>query len=388
MSEIAQCRGQDRGATVNAPCDRGQPVRTVIGGVHGRGHGQQDLRRADVAGRLLAADVLLTSLQREPVGRLAVDVHRHPDQPAGQLALQRVADRDVARVRPAEPQRHAEPLGGAHRDVRARLTGWPEQGQREQVGGHRGQRAPGVCRLYQRRGIAQDSGGAGERQQDAEQVRLPGDRLGRHRLDDEMNAEGLGAGAQHGQGLRQAVGIRQEHMTPLSGPSGQRHRLGRGSGLIQQRRAGPRQCGQVGDHGLEVQQRLEAALGDLRLVRGIGGVPGRVLQHVAADDRRGDRVVVAEADHRGQHLVPAGHPAQLGQGLGLGQRLRQAQVRGRCPLGQRGGGELVERGISQAAEHVLLLGGRRADVANSEVCHGASRTSAVAGSPSVTAPGQ
>ena len=114
-----QGRGQHGGATVRARGDGGQPVRPVVHGVHGGGHGQQDLGGADVAGRLLAADVLLAGLQREPVGGLAVGVHRHADQPAGQLALERVADRDVARVRAAEPQRHAEPLGGADRDVRA-----------------------------------------------------------------------------------------------------------------------------------------------------------------------------------------------------------------------------------------------------------------------------
>ena len=147
---FVQGGGEHRGATVRTPGDGGQPVGPVIGGVHGGGHGQQDLGRADVAGRLLAADVLFTGLQREAVGGPAVGVHRHPDQSAGQLALKRVADRDVTRVRPAEEQWHAEPLAGAHRDVRAQLAGRHEQGEREQVGGHRGQRAAGVRGLDQR----------------------------------------------------------------------------------------------------------------------------------------------------------------------------------------------------------------------------------------------
>src|SRR3546814_16437491 len=58
-----------------------------------------------------------------------------------------------------------------------------------------------------------------------------------------------------------------------------------------------RQAGQVGDHGLEVEQGLEAPLGDLRLVGRVGGVPARVLEHVAPDHRRGHRAVVAETDH-------------------------------------------------------------------------------------------
>ena len=147
----------------------------------------------------------------------------------------------------------------------------------------------------------------------------------------------------------------------------QRHRLGGGGGLVKQRGAGPRQRGQVGDHGLEVQQRLEPALGDLRLVRGVGRVPGGVLQHVAADDGRGDRAVVAQADHRGQQLVPAGHPAQFGLRLGLGQRGGQAELGGRGACRQGGLGELVERGVAEAGEHALLRGLRWANVTCSEV---------------------
>ena len=369
----AQRSGQHRGATVHAPCDGRQPVRAVVGGVHGRGHRQQDLRRADVARRLFPADVLLAGLQREPVGGAAVGVHRHPDQPAGQLALQRVADRDVARVRAAEPQRHAEPLGGPHRDVGARLTGRPEQGEREQVGGHRDQRPRCVRRLDQRRGVADDPGGAGELQQHAEQVTaLPGDGLWCDRLDHQVDAEWLGPGAEHRQGLRQAVGVREKNVTLAGSPPGQRHGLGGRGRLVEQRRAGPGQPGQVGHHGLEVQQRLQPALGDLRLVRGVRRVPGGVLQHVAADHGRGDRVVVAQADHRGEQLVPPGHPAQLGQRPGFGERIGQLEIgRGR-PVRQGGGSELVERGIAQAAEHVQLLSLCRADVADGEICHGAS----------------
>ena len=75
-------------ASVRAwPCTRraipGQPVGAVVAGVHRGDHRQQHLRGADVAGGLVPADVLLAGLQREPVGRGAVGVQRHPDQPAG-----------------------------------------------------------------------------------------------------------------------------------------------------------------------------------------------------------------------------------------------------------------------------------------------------------------
>ena len=49
-------------------------------------------------------------------------------------------------------------------------------------------------------------------------------------------------------------------------------------------------------HRLEVEERFEPALRDLRLVRRVRRVPARVLEHVAQDDARRDAVVVAEAD--------------------------------------------------------------------------------------------
>src|SRR2546425_5966064 len=59
-----------------------------------------------------------------------------------------------------------------------------------------------------------------------------------------------------------------------------RSRLGGGGGFIEQGGVGDRQGGEVGDHRLEVEQGLEPALRDLRLVRRVRRVPARVL-----DDR-------------------------------------------------------------------------------------------------------
>ena len=109
-------------------------------------------------------------------------------------------------------------------------------------------------------------------------------------------------------------------------------------------------AGQVGDHRLEVQQRLQAALRDLWLVRRVRGVPGGVLQHVAADHRGRDRVVVAEADHRHPHGVAAREAAKLGEDFPLGARRRQRGQRRRGPhaVRERGGEEVIERSRSRA----------------------------------------
>ncbi len=140
-----------RAVVVHALGDRPQAVRAVVDRVHARHHGQQDLRGADVAGRLLPADVLLPGLQREPVRGGAVGVPGHPDQPARQRPLESRPYRQVAGVRAAEPERHPEPLGGAGGDVGADLPRRPQQRQREQVGGDGDQRAFRVGGLDQRR---------------------------------------------------------------------------------------------------------------------------------------------------------------------------------------------------------------------------------------------
>src|SRR5947208_1439733 len=56
---------------MNTLRDLFQPLGAVIAGVHRGDVGEQRLRRADVAGRLFAADVLFARLQGEPQGRAA-----------------------------------------------------------------------------------------------------------------------------------------------------------------------------------------------------------------------------------------------------------------------------------------------------------------------------
>ena len=342
----------------------------MVRGVHRGDDGQQHLRRADVAGRLLPADVLFPGLQRQPVGRMAVGVHRHPDQPPRELALQTLPDADITGLRAAEAHRDAEPLGGAHRDVSAELAGRNKQGQRQQVGrdGHQG--AAAVRRLDHRARVADRAARPRVRQQHPEQltVRLRGHQLSGDVPGHELDAERLCPSGQHGKHLGQAVLVGKENPAAPGGPPGQGHRLGRRGGLVQHRRAGQRQRGQVLDHRLEVEQRLEAALRDLRLVGRVGRVPGRVLQQVAPDHGRRHGAVVAEADHRCEHLVPARQAAELGKGRCLAQRRRQRQL---VLLGevarQRRGGQFVQRAVADGGQHLILLWLGRPDVPLREI---------------------
>ena len=69
--------------------DAAEAVGAVVRRVETGDHGQQHLCGADVARGLLASDVLLAGLQRQPVGGAAVGVDRHTDEAPGQRALVR-----------------------------------------------------------------------------------------------------------------------------------------------------------------------------------------------------------------------------------------------------------------------------------------------------------
>ena len=103
--------------------------------------------------------------------------------------------------------------------------------------------------------------------------------------DDHLDTQRLGACLYDLDRLRMAS-LGDEERASLRPPRRARahvHRLGGRGGFVEQRRVRDRQAGQVDHHRLEVEQRLESALGDLRLVRRVLRVPARVLQDVAQD---------------------------------------------------------------------------------------------------------
>ena len=64
---------------------------------------------------------------------------------------------------------------------------------------------------------------------------------------------------------------------------------------------------QVSDHRLEVQKRLKATLGNLRLVWCISGIPSWVFKDIPLDRRRRDGTVIALANQRDEDVVLFGH---------------------------------------------------------------------------------
>ncbi|GAP58659.1 hypothetical protein AHiyo1_17660 [Arthrobacter sp. Hiyo1] len=176
-----------------------------------------------------------------------------------------------------------------------------------------------------------------------------------------LKAQRLGAALHDGNRLREAIGV--EHGLAvvgglvLVGASHHEDRFGDGGGFVQEGSVGDGQAHEVLDHGLEVQQRLEAALGNFRLVRGVRRVPGRGFEDVAADHRRSDSVVIALADHLHGRLVLGRQLAQLGQDLDLAEGVleRQCDILANV-IGNRGVYERIDTVVANRLEHDVNVG--------------------------------
>ena len=262
-------------------------------------------------------------------------------------------------MRAAEEQRDAETLGGADGDVGALLAGRGDEGQREQVSGD-GDEGAAFLGLGNHGGVVEHAARDAGLLQDHAVDDAVGQSLGEV-SDLHLEAEGLGAALDDRDGLRQAVGV-EDGLAVVGrlvfvGAAHHQHGLGDGGGFVQKRRVGDRQADEVLDHGLEVQQRLEPALGDLRLVRGVRRVPGGGFEDIAADHGRGDGVVVALPNHLDRGLVLRGQPAELGKDLDLAEGVLEGQRLGLTD-GIRDGDvhEAVNAVIAHGLEHGVNIG--------------------------------
>ena len=315
--------------------DRAEPLGPVVHRVHRGHHGQQHLRRADVRRGLLAADVLLARLQRQAVGGVARGILRDAHEASRQLPLEALrappcSRRGVRRSRAGTPKRWVVPTA----------TSAPnEPGERSRVRARRSAAATTSAPATWAASTTPDGShtlprGARILHQHAEERRREAVAPWARSSSTSSMPTAARAMGQQRLRLRQRVGVDDEDVRRrLRGAPRHEHALDHGGRLVEHRGVRRREPGEVGHHGLEVDERLEAALRDLGLVRRVGGVPGRVLEHVARDHGRRERVVVAEADHRAGGAVLRGQRPQLGERLGLGRRRRDVTRRARLRHG-------------------------------------------------------
>ena len=321
-AEALQPRREDVREAMGTLRDPREPLRPVIDRIHAGDDAEQNLRRADVAGRLLAPDVLLAGLKREPERLAPAAVHRNADDPPRHGAPVLLVGGEVGGVRPAIGEGDAEALRAADRDVGAELAGRRQQDEAQEVCRDRDDRPLCMRLLDDPAVIGHPAAGLGVLQQDAEErpLREPCAVIAHLHLD----ADGVCAGLHHRDGLWQAgVGDKEAVAAVLGDAVAHVHGLGRRRGLVEQRGIGAGEAGEVHHHGLEVEQRFEPALRDFRLIGRIGGVPAWILQDVALDDGRRDRIVVAEADHGARDAVAPGKLCQRRQHVPLGAAFRK-----------------------------------------------------------------
>jgi hypothetical protein len=195
------------------------------------------------------------------------------------------------------------------------------------------------------------------------------DRGGGVVTDDDLEAERFGAGLDDVDGLRVAEGGDEKLFAGGvgDGAGAEAHGFGGGGGFVEEGGVGDVETGEVADHRLEVEERFEAALGNLGLVGCVSGVPGGVFEDVALDDAGRVCAVVALADEGAEDLVLRGVGAEFGErgafaeSGGEVQRFAQTDLRGNGGVDERVEGRLV-----QQVEHGGDFGGVRAVVAAGE----------------------
>ena len=296
--------GRVRGFRRALPTELGQSGRSQPAEVDRGGDGHQRLVRADVGVGLLATDVLFARLEREHVTDLPVDVDRLAADPPGHLANVVHAGRDETEVRTAVVQMVPQRLSLGHRDVGAELAGRRQDAEGERVEHLDRARSPVVGPSEQ---IA-------HRLEDPVDVRVLHD----HGCHVGSDLGGAAASVRHREDLRlvpRSPAVRAERIhEPWIDGAGDEHPVttvaaGHVHGLDQRGRSVVQGCvrdlepGQLADHRLELEQRLQHALRQLRLVRRVRRVElGPTGQR---PDDAGDVVVVRASTGEAHQLVGA-----------------------------------------------------------------------------------
>ena len=172
------------------------------------GEGQRDQAGigTDVAGRLLAADMLFARRQGQHETTLAAGVHGFAAKPARRLAHMFFAAGEQAQVRPTKQQPGAERLAFADHDIGAHFARRLDRAQRNDFGDHDDE---------QRAGLMAGIGQRGEIGDMAKQIGV---------LHDDAAGFGVNAGNQAGQVIARRA--RREHRSSgfhhVAGEAGER----------------------------------------------------------------------------------------------------------------------------------------------------------------------
>ena len=269
-------------------------------------------------------------------------------------------------------------LGGSDGDVGSHLSWRSEHGEGQEVRRHDDLGVPGVRLADDGRVVVQGSAGGWVLEKDAADV-VPAEVKVVLVGHDGLESEALRPGGADRDGLGVAlVGDKELWLLAVRHGAGHGHGLRGSGGLVQQGSVREGEPGEVGDHGLVVEQGLEPTLGDLRLVGRVLRVPAGVLEEVPENDGGRQGSVVPHPDEVLVDLVLASEVLHVLEKLVLGHGLgERAEVEGLALTNVRGHGRVDELGdVLETAVlgHLALdVGGSVADVPRNETKEGRGR---------------
>ena len=317
---------------------------------------------ADVRGRPLAADVLLAGRQRQHPGAAAVGVDGLAAQAARHLAHEIGPGGEQADIGAAEVEADAEALAFAGDDVGAHVTGGFQCPERYRLGDDDHQQRPGfVAFLCQVGGVVQiaekvrrlhdDAGGVGG---DVRcEVFAAGD-VGRREIEAEPEELGLGPHRFAVVGMQRPG---QDRAVAAGQALGHQHRFGGGGRAFVHRRVGDLHAGQHRHLGLELEQELERALADFRLVRRVGGQELAALDQVI--DRRRNMMAIGPAAQerrpRPGRAILCRHRRHRPLDFELALVIRQIQQAVDAGGGRDVAEQFVDRRRADHAQHVAAV---------------------------------
>src|SRR6266481_1948179 len=220
---------------------------------------------ADVAGRPLAANVLLAGRQGQHPAAPTVGVDGLADETSWHLADELVAAGEETEIGAAEIERVAKRLAFSRDDVRPHLARWSNGTQREDLGyDDDKQRAGLVADLRELRVVADFAKEIGVLHDDAGRVATdqPGEVLtaaGSRGLRGHLEADKAGIGLAHPAVMRMET-ARQYRLPAPRQAVGHHHRLGAGSGTVIVRGVRDLHTGQERDLGLKFEEILQRSL--------------------------------------------------------------------------------------------------------------------------------
>ena len=164
-------------------------------------------------------------------------------------------------MRSAESHRHTETLRAADDDVGAPAAGWFEEDEAQQIGRDDDDTSGDLAGGGEVAQVVDSPAFTGILEEDADQFLARGGEVETTgRIDDHLDPERLGPGADDIDGLGK-TGVADEKLLPFHPrPCGEGHRLGRGGRFIEERGIRHGQGGELADEGLIVEESLEPSL--------------------------------------------------------------------------------------------------------------------------------